>query len=338
MPRADVARRDGRLTWVERTLHSPHRVASLIVVAAVLALGASAGLAWMAGFGAIAHRFVHPQWFWLPIAFGAEIAAYLGYILAYRGIAAVEGGAELRLPHAAALVATGFGVFVVAGGFALDEAALKRAGLSHREARERVLGLGMLEYVVLAPAAAVAAGYALVHDGIGLDMTLPWLIGVPVGGVVALTLLLRRKRIRARKGWKAGLRRGLDALALVLRVTCNPRQHGLALAGITLYWLGDIACLWAALHVVFADTPPVAQLVLGYASGYALTRRTLPLGGAGVVETLLPLSLGWVGIALAPAVLAVIGYRVINLWLPMVPALVGLPTLRRLNRQRSREA
>jgi len=74
--------------------------------------------------------------------------------------------------------------------------------------------------------------------------------------------------------------------------------------------------------------------VLGYATGYALTRRTLPLGGAGVVDTLLPLSLGLVGIALAPAVVAVLVYRFMNLWLPVIPALAGLPTLRAMSRRR----
>jgi uncharacterized membrane protein YbhN (UPF0104 family) len=69
---------------------------------------------------------------------------------------------------------------------------------------------------------------------------------------------------------------------------------------------------------------------VGYATGYALSRRALPLGGAGVVEALLPYSLGWLKIDLLPALLAVFSYRLINLWLPMIPALAGLPTLRRL--------
>ena len=64
-----------------------------------------------------------------------------------------------------------------------------------------------------------------------------------------------------------------------------------------------------------------------------------PIGGkddweAGIVETLLPLSLSWLGIALAPALLAVFAYRLINLWLPIIPALAGLPSLRRLERGR----
>ena len=55
-----------------------------------------------------------------------------------------------------------------------------------------------------------------------------------------------------------------------------------------------------------------AALIIGYAAGYALTRRTLPLAGAGVVEALLPFALVWVGADLAPAVLAVFVYRFFN--------------------------
>lgn len=103
-----------------------------------------------------------------------------------------------------------------------------------------------------------------------------------------------------------------------------------------MYWLGDIFCLWAALHVFYVHAPPVAPLVLGYATGYALTRRALPLGGAGVVEALLPFALGWVDIRLAAALLAVLAYRMINLWLPMIPAFAGIPALRSIEQRRPR--
>jgi uncharacterized membrane protein YbhN (UPF0104 family) len=122
----------------------------------------------------------------------------------------------------------------------------------------------------------------------------------------------------------------------VFQLAGSPRRYGLAFVGIFFYWLGDIACLWAALHAVEVRTPPVAQLILGYATGYAITRRALPLGGAGVVEALLPFALGWVGIALAPALVAVFAYRIANLWLPMIPALAGLPALGRIERRAPR--
>jgi uncharacterized membrane protein YbhN (UPF0104 family) len=310
------------------------RLTLLIITAAALATGALIGLAWTIGIPKVLHGLVHPHWFWFPAAIGGELLAYLGYTVAYREVARAERGAGLDVPKAAALVATGFGVFVQGGGFALDREALQRAGLTEDEARRRVLGLGALEYAVLAPATAVAALVVLLkHQTVSASLTVPWLVGVPVGATLALLALRHEKRVRS---WPlVGKRLGgnLHALRLILGLLTS-RRHSLAFLGTLAYWTGDVFCLWATLHAFSAHTPPVAQLIVGYATGYALTRRALPLGGAGVVEALLPFALGWVRIALAPALLAVFAYRLINLWLPMVPALAGLPTLRRLGRPR----
>jgi uncharacterized membrane protein YbhN (UPF0104 family) len=322
--------------WLADQLVKPHRLAAVVLVAAALSLGALVGVASTVGFGRVWRQLLHPHWIWVPVALGCELVAYLGYTLGYREVARVERGPELDMPKAAVLVTTGFGVFVQGGGFALDRAALERAGLSEAEARARVLGLGSLEYALLAPATAAAALYVLVwHPSLEMGMTLPWVVGVPVGAALVLLLLRRRDAFR-RRGWRRHVYDNLQAITLLLCLFKRRRATVLAFLGIALYWLGDIACLWAALHVFYAHTPPVAQLLVGYASGYALTRRTLPLGGAGLVETLLPFSLGWIGIALAPAVLGVAAYRGINLWLPMLPALAGLPSLRRLRPIRRR--
>ena len=264
------------------------------------------------------------------------MVAYVGYTAAYREVVRAERGAELDVPKAAALVTSGFGAFLQGGGFALDREALRRAGLSKREARARVLGLGALEYSVLAPATVVAAVVVLVRGlPISASLTWPWIVGVPVGAVLALGALAFKEKLSGRSGWRAHVGHQLEALELVLRLARSPRRYGLAFVGIVFYWLGDVACLWSALHAFDVQTPPVAQLVVGYATGYAITRRALPLGGAGVVEALLPFSLGWVKIPLAPALLAVLACRVINLWLPMLPALASLPELRRLERRPS---
>ena len=71
-------------------------------------------------------------------------------------------------------------------------------------------------------------------------------------------------------------------------------------------------------------------LILAYATGYVLTRRSLPAGGAGVVDVLMTFALVWVGVPLAPALLGVITYRVFNFWLPVIPALAALPAVRRM--------
>ncbi|HZC28762.1 MAG TPA: lysylphosphatidylglycerol synthase domain-containing protein [Gaiellaceae bacterium] len=325
----------GQRTWNPWPLH---RLALLVIAAAVLAAGALVGLAWTVGFRKTLTALVHPHWIWLAVAVAGEVLAYLGYTAAYREVARSEGGTELEVPKAAALVAAGFGVFVHGGGFALDRTALRRAGLSEREARRRVLSLGTLEYAVLAPATLVAAVIVVIwHPTISTSLTLPWIIGVPAGAVLALTALRWQTRIAEWPLIGKPLVHGLQALALVLAIVRSPARHALALFGTLAYWAGDIFCLWATLHAFSAHTPPVAQLIVGYATGYALTRRALPLGGAGIVETLLPFSLEWLKISLLPALLAVFAYRLINLWLPMIPALAGLPTLRRLEARRRRK-
>lgn len=302
-----------------------------VALAAVAALGALFGVSWAAGWDAVLDRLRKPQPVWFAAALGAEICAYLGYVLAYREIARVEKGTNLELAHTVAVVAAGFGVFVAAGGYFVDTEALEDAGLPPEEARSRVLGLGALEYLVLAPATAGAAAFLLAEHAPRPDsaFTWPWAIAVPAGLVAAVAALVYRRRLHRDEGWRRHLHHPLEALRMVVSLGAAPRRHGLAFLGMAGYWLGDMACLWACLQA-FAVHLPVPALIVTYATGYALTRRTLPLGGAGIVEALLPFALLWGGSPLAAAVLAVFAYRVFNLWLPLLPALASLPVLKRI--------
>jgi uncharacterized membrane protein YbhN (UPF0104 family) len=308
----------------------PLQHALLVGVGGALALGAAVGIAWAAGFERVLHELRHIDPIWLPVAFGMELAAYFGYVVAYREVARVEGGPRLGLGRAGAIVAAGFGAFVIRGGFVVDRQALEAAGLEPRQARVRVLGLGALEYAVLAPAAALAAVVLLARGATHPDLgfTLPWVIAVPLGFVAAFAALSRRHLVRDAGGWRSGLRNALDAVQMLKTLSAQGAQHGGAFVGTTLYWVGDVGCLWASLRV-FHDSPDIAGLVIGYATGYALTRRTLPLGGAGSVEALVSFALAWTGIPLAKAVLSVCAYRIFNLWLPLLPAAIGLRHLKR---------
>jgi uncharacterized membrane protein YbhN (UPF0104 family) len=304
--------------------------ALLVGIGAALALGAAVGIAWAAGFGSVLHELRLADPIWLPVAFGMEVAAYFGYVVAYREVARVEGGPRLGLGRAGAIVAAGFGVFVIRGGFVVDRQALEAAGLEPRQARVRVLGLGALEYAVLAPAAALAAVIILARGSThpSLGFTLPWAIAVPLGFVAAFAALGIRHRLRDEGWWRGVLRHTLDAVHVLEKLAAQGAKHGGAFFGATLYWVGDIGCLWASLRT-FHDSPDLPALVIGYATGYALTRRTLPLGGAGAVEALVSFALAWTGIPLAKALLAVCAYRIFNLWLPLLPAAVGLHHLKR---------
>ncbi len=324
------------LGWVER------RPLVVLVVPALLALGAVAGLADLAGSEPLdqAARHLHPAW--LVLCLGGELVAYAGYVLAVRDTAKVDRGPKLSIGDSLQAVVGGFGVFAAtrsSGGFAVDYWALRTAGEDRDGAVARVLALGALEYAVLAPAAlcsaiAVIAG----EEGVSLGLTLPWLAVIP-GALAAIWLSSpRRARRYTSPDPESGRLRhalahfvaGLSILRALL--VSPPREHGLGLLGTVGYWAGDIACLWGAL--AFFGNPPlsVPALIVGYATGYVLTRRSLPAGGAGVVEIALTFALHWVGLPFVRALLGVVIYRLFNLWLPIVPALAVLPPVDELRR------
>jgi hypothetical protein len=309
--------------------HEPHHLLILMILAGALSLSATIVVAWVAGFVAVAHVARHGNYFWFPFALAGAFAAHIGYVFAYREIAHVDRGTRIGAFRAGAVVAAGFGMFFPRGGFAVDLEALEDLGVPRAEARIRVLGLGSLEYAVLATGSCACAVLVLFsHDHTQRAVTLSWVIGVPVGTFLAILAVAHRDWLC--RGPGRILRPFLDALYIVGLIVAAPRRHGFkALTGMALYWAGEVFVLWACLAAFTRHLPSIPVVVVGYATGYALTRRTLPLAGAGAVELLLPFALHWVGVPLAAAVLAVFAYRVFNLWLPIVPAAAGVIALRR---------
>ncbi len=323
---------------VGATLDLERRNFLILLVAGGLAMAAAMGLADMAGYTRLvdAVQDVVPTWF--AVCLGGQIIAYLGYVLAVRDIARVDGGPLLSLRLSMRTVVAGFGVFAAthaAGGFSVDYWTFRRSGLRRREAVARVMALGALEYAVLAPAALVCAVVLLFGTGghVQHAMTYPWFAVVP-GILVAIWASSPTRAARFQSSEDAGRIRGLLAhavagIVMLRSLLTRPRAHGLGVVGVSLYWLGDIACLWAALKIYNAELSTPA-LVLAYATGYVLTRRSLPAGGAGLVEVLMTFALIWVGVPIAPALLGVITYRLFNFWLPVIPALAALPAVRRM--------
>jgi len=310
----------------------------LFAAATVLAASAAIGLADMAGYTRLTHAVSRLDPTMMTICFVGQLVAYLGYVLAVRDMARVEDGPRLSFSLTTRTVLAGFGVFAAthaAGGFAVDYWALRRAGLKRRDAISRVLGLGALEYAVLAPAALISAIVLLFGTGGRVQdaMTLPWLLVVP-GFLLALWVSSPKRAERLSDPGAGGrIRQAFGhAVAGMWKLRClatRPRRHGMGVAGVSLYWFGDILTLWAALQVFDADVSTPA-LILAYATGYVLTRRSLPGGGAGLVEVLMTFALVWVGVPFAPALLSVLVYRLFNFWLPIVPALAVLPTVKSL--------
>jgi uncharacterized membrane protein YbhN (UPF0104 family) len=307
----------------------PLPLVATTAAAAFLFVASLAVMSVIAGWSSVTSQ-LHPRLsFWFAVAFGAEALAFCAYVFAYRSVAAVAHGTRLSLLEATELVAVGFGAFLAKGGAALDSKALRR-GSNKREGEIRVLALDALEHAPLAPAACAAA-ITLLAQGRhkpGLDFTIPWAALTPIGAVLAVIAVRHRQRFEGESGWRGKLADVLAGINVLFRLVREWRQHWLGFLGATVYWAGDVVCLWAALQP-FHAAPRFAAIVLAHAVGYVLTRRTLPLAGAGIVEVLMPLTLVAAGAPFAGAILSVFAYRLFNLWLPLIPAAVALPHLRK---------
>jgi uncharacterized membrane protein YbhN (UPF0104 family) len=321
---------------------------AVVLVAAGATVGVTIALASSAGWPHVLGVVYRPHsWLWLALCGIGEGAAYGGYVLTLRDIARVDDGPDLDLVVSAKAVVGGFGVFAAtrgSGGFAVDYWAFRHAGADKRDAFGRVLALGFLEYLVLSVVALVASALLYWHlDGHASDgVTLPGLLIVPSFAVgLWLTSPKRVRRLSKRQrssGWlRTTFANSVLGIKNVRGLLTSPREHGLGVLGMALYWVGDIVCLWAALQVVGGRHLTVSALILAHSGGYVLTRRSLPAGGARLVEVALTLALVGMGARFAPALIGVVLYRLFNFWLPIVPALLLIPTLRQL-RTRFQEA
>jgi len=309
-------------------------LSALVSVGLVLSAGALAAITVDVGWHSLWRVLENADWtfaLYIPVAVGVSD---LGYALAYREVANSEK-CDLGFVETLRLVISGFGPLSPRGGFSIDVRELTKRGVERDAAKQRIRVLGLLEYAVLAPATLIAAIYMQL-EGLRAQAGLvpSWIIGVPLGTIIAVWLLVRYHRRGRPKTWWGPLRNNLDAIDDLLTLLKSGRRTPTAAFGMLLYWAGEIAALGLCLDVFGHRRGAIAVITVGYATGYALARRALPLAGAGVVEGLMPFALTWVGFPLAPSILAVIAYRVFNLWLPMIPAVISLRHLEGQDRQK----
>jgi uncharacterized membrane protein YbhN (UPF0104 family) len=298
------------IRWIERLEERP---LTLSLVAAMVTVGVSVGMASAAGWDAIFDFFGRIQVWWIWVIFVGRFAAYVGYSAAHRRMVLGAGGEELPLGTIFRLAAFGHGPTSLRSGFSVDRRALLGAGVSYRDASVSVLGLGALEYAVLAPPAWVCALLLLQTSRVQGAVTVPWSIGVPVGTLLALAAMRwHRSRSRTSRRRPGLVSRALDALQVLRSQVVHPVENAAAWLGMALHWAGEIASLWASLRL-FGLHPRLSATILGYATGYVLSPRSMPLAGVGITEALLPISLMWVGLPLAGAVLAVALFQLVRL-------------------------
>jgi uncharacterized membrane protein YbhN (UPF0104 family) len=314
------------------------------LVATVIAAVAVVIIAHVTGADAIGHAFEDVDLPWIALLAGAELITYPAYMLAFRSIAGLHGHAAPNLPVVARVVVAGFGPFSLGGGFGIDKQALEAIDSDERSARIRVIALGTLEWAVLAPVACtVSIIFLITGEDVMPSLLWPWALAVPLGFGLAFWASARSERLSRIGGkhrdWLAQM---LEGVGFVNSLVTHPRKYMGAWVGTTIYWAADIVAFYAALRM-FGLHPGAGKVIIAYGTGYAATRRSLPLGGAGVTEALMTYALYWVREPLAPALAAVLAYRVFNFLLVAAPAVVAHRQLQPMlaaaaERRRRREA
>jgi uncharacterized membrane protein YbhN (UPF0104 family) len=298
----------------------------VLVLAWLLAFAAGAVMAEQSGWHAVGGPLSVLRPWWVAAAVVAQFLALLAYVPAYRVMAGLDGGPDVSRKTAAQLVFVGFAAFAPAGGFVYDQRVWASIDHDRRAAGARVLGLGALEYAILAPAAWLGAVVLLPeHSHVQRAVLLPWALCVPLGTLLAL-LAVRNRDALSDRGRRRHVGQSLKGIEHLLSMRRDRARALVSAAGMFGYWLAEAISLYAAGRSVGLSLTPV-PLVLGMATGFALTRRSMPLAGAGVTMVLMSLALHWVGAPLGLAVATTIVYGAVAL---VLPSLAALPARRAL--------
>jgi uncharacterized membrane protein YbhN (UPF0104 family) len=316
-----------------------------VAAAGLLVVGVGLLIARAAGFAEVRSAIEAADSSWFAVCLAAQVLALTGYAEVFRGGFAWRGGPDpgFRLSANVMLASIGATRVFAAGGVGAIAATFwcfRRARFGPDEALVRVLGFNTLFYVAFAAGAWTAALLAAtgVWGDVPLAFAVPWLLLVPlcVAAAVFVTQPGRVERLARLDGKlvRRAFGYAIAGTAWVRAVLPDPAGRRMLVAT-TLYWTGNVVCLWAALRSV-GVVLPLPELVLAFAAGHAATILPLPLGGVGGVDAAMTYALTAVGVPLALALVAVGVFRLFAFWAPTIPALAALLLLPRAGRRLAR--
>jgi len=309
-----------------------------VLAAMLLVVGVGLLIARAAGFTDVRDAISRADSSWFLVCLVAQVVALGAYAEVLRGGFAWRGGPDPGLGLAASVMLASIGatrVFAASGVGAIAATywCFRRARFAPAEALVRILGFNALFYVAFAAgvwAAALFAATGMWGDA-SPAFAAPWLVLVPVCVVAAIlfTQPARVERLARLDGnvVRRALGYAIAAVRWVREVLPDPAGRRMV-AATTVYWAGNLVCLWAALRSVGVELP-LPELVLTFAAGHAATILPLSLGGVGGVDVALTYSLTVVGVPLATALVAVAVFRLFAFWAPTIPALTALLLLPR---------
>lgn len=290
-------------------------------------------LAWLApGLDSIRSRLDNADPGWLLLGVALEVASCASYVLMF-GPVFCERMAP-RTSVEIGLAELGVGSLVPAGGLgglALGVWALRRAGMPTDQVATRSVAFFLIKCA--ANFAAVAVLGIVMWLGVGPAQPpaltiLPAALALAVmAAVAALPIFLARASGDGRVARAARtLGRGVSEALRLLR-----SGNVSIVLGSLGYWAFDNLVLWACFHA-FGVHPALTVVLMGYLIGQLGGLLPIP-GGLGGVEGGLVGTLVVYGVSVRDAVAAVLAYRVIQFWIPLLLSLPAFVSLQRgLNR------
>nr|WP_183342433.1 flippase-like domain-containing protein [Conexibacter arvalis] len=312
-------------TLLRRTL----QVGILLLVLVLVALLAP-------GLGEVRRHLGAANPWWIAVAVVLELLSCLSYVLMFRPVFC----RRMSWRHASRIGWSELGMGSIvpasgAAGLALGAWALIQDGMAPARVARRSVAFFLIKSSVNFVAVAVLG--VVVALGLWGPELSPWLTLLPAGLsllVIAAIVLLPRLGEGAPPPAGAGrLRRGVVAARRSVIVGTREaieivRSGDLyVIAGAIGYWLFDNAVLWAAFHAFGADVDP-AVILLGYLIGQLGGLLPIP-GGIGGIDGGLIGTLVVFGAPAAVTAAAVLTYRVILFWLPLLGGAVAFLSLRR---------
>lgn len=271
---------------------------------------------------------------WLILAVALEAASSISYVLMFRPVFCRTmpwtesfqiGFSELGV--GSIVPASG------AGGLALGAWILRRRGMPTERIARRSVAFFLIKSSVNFVAVAVI-GLLLAFHVIGPAQPLWLTLGPAILAILAIAAVLVIPRFGegapaapdaggVRRAWAATRRWLVGGTSEAWEIVKT--RDVLVLAGSIGYWAFDNAVLWATFHAV-GNVPPLSVILMGYLIGQMGGLLPLP-GGVGGIDGGLIGTLIVYGAPVAATAAAVLIYRLILFWLPLVlggPAFVAL--------------
>jgi uncharacterized membrane protein YbhN (UPF0104 family) len=316
MPAEDLTLGTIDLRALARRATLPAAAAAALVIAVVVLGGP------LQAFADALGRAVDADPAWVVGAAVFELASFGGYVMLL-WLVGHRASARLGLRETTQITLGGAAATRLlptagAGGAALTLWALRRAGLGTRGATRTLLTFLVLLYSIFLASVAVT-GTILALEGQPLALTaLPASLAF-AGMALALSAAWLRPSGSGRVSTGAAVLGGAVRDAIH-----HLRSFDARLLGALAWWGFDMAVLWAMLHA-FGSPPALQLVVLAYFLGQV--GNTIPVPGAvsgGLVGALLAF-----GVDADLAIVSVLSYRAIAIWVPAPVGLVALSSLRR---------